>query len=142
MVACEGTCSCEPAQNKCSCQGGTTCTVECQGACTVGCEGNARCDIECPANCTLECPGTSGCDAKIGPDSQGVCNGTSLCEITCEGDCTFDCPGTSKCIIHCAPGHDCSITSCGGPAGVTECGNGVLACRAACPPPPVDAGAD
>lgn len=135
IVACDGDCTCEPELDKCSCLGGTTCVADCKGPCTIACEGNARCDIECPANCTLECPGTAGCEARVGDDSQGVCNGTGFCDVVCEGDCSFDCPGSAKCILRCAAGHQCEITSCGGPAGVTECPDGSLACRTACPAP-------
>jgi len=134
IVACDGSCSCEPETRTCSCQGGSTCLAECDGPCTLECEGNARCDIECPADCTVNCPGTAGCVASVGDDSSGVCNGTGDCEYFCEGDCSFDCPGASRCIVHCTEDADCEITSCGGPNGVTECEDNVLACRRDCAP--------
>lgn len=133
VVSCEGSCSCEPEINTCTCQGGSTCVTECEGPCTLVCEGNARCDMECPDDCTVECPGTAGCDALVGDDAQGVCNGTGDCEYTCLGDCTFDCPGVSRCVIYCAEGAECEITSC---PMVTECEGDILACRTECPPPP------
>lgn len=132
ILACSGECECVPEENTCSCLGGTDCIIEGE---TTGinliCEGNARCALECGAECNVECPGTSGCDASMGPDSTGICNGTGNCAFTCAGDCSVDCPGTSSCTLACPVDASCEITSCG--QGPEDCGDGVLACRTACP---------
>jgi hypothetical protein len=115
------------------CIGVTSCGDDDDGRASaqiVDCDGDC---VECPDHCTLECPGTAGCEATLGDDSQGVCNGTGFCDVTCKGDCSFDCPGTSKCLLRCTAGYECRITSCGGPASVTKCPDGALACRTDCP---------
>ena len=131
VLECEGTCSCDQDARTCSCEGGTDCEVAGASDVTLTCDGNARCALSCEELCRVECPGTAGCEAVMGPDSEAVCNGTGSCDYTCEGDCTVDCPGASSCVVRCAEGASCAITSCG--PMVTDCGDGVQACRTACP---------
>lgn len=130
VLECSGECACDEETNTCSCLGGTDCVVESSGAVTLVCEGNARCELACGADCNVDCPGTSGCDATIGDGSTGTCAGTASCNYTCEGECTIDCPGASRCTLGCPTDAACEITSC---PTVTDCGDGVLACRTACP---------
>jgi hypothetical protein len=130
VLSCTGECTCDEDTNTCSCLGGTECNVESDGAVNLVCEGNARCDLACGDSCNVDCPGTSGCDAAMGANSMGTCNGTASCGFTCSGDCTIDCPGASSCTLACPEGATCTITSC---PMVTSCGNGVQACRTACP---------
>jgi hypothetical protein len=132
VLECVGECECIPEENTCSCLGGTDCAIAGdEPGLTLICEGNARCEMSCGAECNVECPGTAGCDATMGPDSTGVCNGTGSCAFVCEGNCTVDCPGVSSCTVSCPTDASCEITSCG--QGAEDCGDGVLACRTACP---------
>ncbi len=130
VLECSGECVCDPETATCSCLGGTDCVVEGGDDVNLVCEGNARCDLACGVGCHVECPGTSGCDVVMGDGSTGVCNGTGDCAFVCEGSCVIDCPGASRCTLDCPEGAACDITSC---PMVTECGDGNLACRTACP---------
>jgi hypothetical protein len=131
VLECVGNCTCIQDTRTCACGGDTACEVVGESDITLVCEGNARCDLACEELCRVECPGTAGCVAEMGDDSEAVCNGTGDCDYTCNGDCTVDCPGTSRCIVRCAAGYECDVTSCG--AGPTDCGEGISACRTACP---------
>jgi hypothetical protein len=135
VLECSGECECIPEQNTCKCLGGTDCIIEGgEPGMTLICDGNARCSLECGAECHVECPGTSGCDAAMGPDSTAICDGTGNCDFLCEGDCSVDCPGASSCTVTCPVDAICEITSCD--MGLQTCGDGVLACRTACPTAP------
>jgi hypothetical protein len=131
ILECEGECSCDPDTRTCWCHGGTECVVEGESDITLVCEGNADCDISCEERCHVECPGGSHCVVELGNDSTAICNGTGSCDILCHGDCSVDCPGAEQCIVRCGADYTCTMTSCEG--GLTDCGDGVQACRWTCP---------
>jgi hypothetical protein len=137
VLECEGSCTCEPETRTCTCHGGTDCVVDGDDDITFECDGNARCGLECGTNCHVECVGTTGCDAVMGDGSTGVCPGTASCNFTCLGSCSVSCSGSAQCTLDCPEDGDCEITDC---PMVTDCGDGVLACRTSCPPPEDDAG--
>lgn len=132
VLECTGTCTCDQETRTCTCSGGTDCALAGEeSSVTFECDGNATCDLTCGTDCHVVCPGTAGCTATMGDGSTAVCNGTGDCHYTCVGDCSVDCPGASSCTLTCPMGATCEITSC---PQMVDCGDGVLACRNACPP--------
>ena len=131
VLECIGTCTCDQDTRTCSCAGGTTCTIEGAENVTLVCEGNASCDLACGVGCHVICPGTTGCTAEIGDDGTAECQGTAECDYTCLGDCQVTCSGSPQCIVRCADGYACTILACDGQ--ITECGDGIQACRTTCP---------
>ena len=128
----EGACSCEPGverTTRCTCVGGSDCVVE-GDSIEFLCEGNAACGLTCGTTCLITCPGTTSCSVLAGDDAVVVCPGTATCDITCLGDCSVSMDGASRAVVHCAgDGAACEFSGCS----PTDCGDGVHACRTACP---------
>jgi hypothetical protein len=131
VLECTGTCTCDPDTRTCKCSGGTDCVVDGGEGIIFECDGNARCSLECGNECHVSCVGTTGCDAVMGDGSTGECPGTASCSFVCEGSCSVSCSGSARCTLDCPPEGDCEITDCGGQ--VSDCGDGLLACRTSCP---------
>jgi len=160
----DNTCNKEPITGNPSCGLGGTCDSQGRcvfgnESCSTGIGG--RCNISCDptiSSCLLDCSDTTMCDAtcEVGASCDIECSSSLSCSATCESgsvcnlsctntvvSCDFDCqeaescynvscPGSVGCVLACDPlFSNCSFDSC---SDLTDCGNGVYACNATCPP--------
>lgn len=98
------------------------------------CQGNAGCGMTCGTDCLITCPGTTTCTVDIGDGSIVSCPGTATCDVRCHGDCIVQMAGAARSIVRCEKadeGAECIVEGCT----PVDCGNGVRACRTACPTP-------
>jgi hypothetical protein len=127
-------CSCGPGVDRptaCTCGGGSTCEID-GDAIEFQCQGNAACGMNCGTDCLITCPGTTSCTVDVGDRGEISCPGTATCEIRCRANCTVEMTGTARSTVYCdgaADGATCEINGCN----ATDCGDGIYACRMACP---------
>jgi hypothetical protein len=130
----EGACECTDGverETACVCVGGSTCSVDGDDI-EFSCDGNADCSLVCGTNCLITCPGTTQCTVDVGDGAVVDCPGTASCDVLCRGDCEVAVAGAADAIVTCeaeADGAVCDFTGCS----PTDCGDGVYACRTACP---------
>lgn len=120
--ACTATRTCDDA----------VCNMDCPtGGCCIVCDGSDTCSGTCSGGCASDCSGLATCDFDCGTGCTYACSGNAVCTVRCDGGCTFSaCDGNAECLLRCTDPVACTM-ACGEP--VTDCGNGVLACRTACP---------
>lgn len=125
-------CSCGPGVDRptaCTCNGGSSCEIEGDDI-EFQCQGNAACGMTCGTDCLITCPGTTSCSVDVDDGGIVSCPGTATCEVICRGDCTVEMTGTARSTLRCeAEDATCEVTGCD----VTDCGDGVFACRMDCP---------
>lgn len=134
VTACEpeNACQCTDGTERdtaCVCVGGSTCSIE-GNSIEFSCQGNAACGLSCGTDCLITCPGTTMCTVATGDDAVVECPGTASCDVTCHGDCTVNVAGAAKAVLRCTEENaSCELAGCS----ATDCGNGIWACKTACP---------
>ncbi len=143
--SCDAQGRCVFGHDSCSMGVGGRCSISCDpdiSPCLLDCSDTMICEATCQAEaiCDIECSSDSSCSA--------TCEAGSVCNLSCTNtavSCIFDCreaescynvscPGPVGCVLACDPAFSkCSFDSC---SNEIDCGNGIYACNAACPPTP------
>ena len=117
-------------------------TAQCHATiCDVTCPAGQDCpELDCTESpqCRIDCQPGVKCEHVDCTDAQDCfvdCEDTGSCSVTCENatGCSENCRADSECLLDCGtvPAAQCHLDMC--PAGVVDCGNGVLVCNRACP---------
>ncbi|MGE0789926.1 MAG: hypothetical protein AB7S26_29905 [Sandaracinaceae bacterium] len=129
-TTCDAACSCAMDGCPCAlaCPAGSACEPTCEEDCTVDARSASRVRVGCDGvACTVDATGANEVE-------EVACEHEATCEVDCRGTsrCRVKCKSESQCLLRCDVGADCRIDDCMG-ASSLDCGDGVLACRRACP---------